>query len=122
MSKDIGRESSCDTARASPVYTDDPVTNAMMDFLDERADAWMHETHIVSTIHAMCAMLGNGIPRPLLAKFRNALEAQFHLCFVEGGFHAWKEISAQQRSLGAPLPPLTTGSTPTITGNEGEGS
>ena len=92
------------TGRARPCYTDDPVTNSMMDFLDARADEWMQETHIVSATHAMCAMLPHGIPRDKLERFRKGLEAHFHLCFVEGAFCAWEEISEQQRRLGSPLP------------------
>jgi hypothetical protein len=97
---------STETGRAAPVYTDDPATNAMMDFMDERANAWMQETHIISATHAMCAMVSGAIPREMLEKFRRALEAHFHLCFVEGGFRAWEEISEQQRALGCPLPEI----------------
>jgi hypothetical protein len=97
---------STDTGRANPVYTDDPVSNAMLDFMDDRADAWMQETHIVAATHGMCATFDGYVPRELLAKFRRALEAQFHLCFVEGGLRAWEEIAAQQKALGHPLPPF----------------
>jgi hypothetical protein len=94
------------TGRARPCYTDDPVANAMMDFLDERADEWMQETNIVAATNAMTAMVSSALPRPMLERFRRALEAHFHLCFVEGGFRAWEEIAEQQRKLGAPLPPF----------------
>lgn len=100
--QDMG--ASFDTGRSRPAYTDDPLSNAMMDFLDARADAWMAETHMVAATHAMCAPFARYAPRETLHKFRRMLEAHLHLSFVEGGLRAWEEISAQQRALGSPLP------------------
>jgi len=106
------RARSDETGRAAPVYTDDPAANAMMDFLDERADAWMLETHIVSATHAMCAPFAKYASHDILERFRKMLEAQLHLCFVEGGFRSWEEISTQQRALGSPLPAFAASERP----------
>ena len=92
--------------RADPVYTDDPISNSMMDHLDARADEWMQQTDVVAATHAMCAVFAKWASPEILHRFRGMLEAQFHLCFVEGGLRAWEEISDQQRALGNPLPPF----------------
>lgn len=98
--------------RAKQVYTDDPATNAMLDFMDERADAWMAQTDIVAATHGMCAVFAKFAPPEILQRFRGMIEAHLHLSFVEGGFRAWEEISDQQRALGHPLPRLTPSQEP----------
>ena len=96
--------SSDQTGRARQVYTDDPISNAMLDQLELRAEAWMTEGHIVSATHAMCAVFAGQTSREILERFRKMLEAHLHLSFVEGGMHIWQETSDQQRALGTPLP------------------
>lgn len=104
----VPTDSTCQTGRARKVFTGDPQIDASMDFLDERADAWMQESHIVSATHAMCTVFASVANREMLERFRKMLEAHLHLSFVEGAYFAWDEIAAQQKALGHPLPSFGT--------------
>ena len=101
-----GQEPSVVNGRCKPIYTDDPLDNAVMDFLDARANEWMKETDVVAATHAMVAVFIKWAPYEILERFRQQIEANLHLSFAEGGFRAWSEISDQQRALGNPLPTL----------------